>query len=625
MRHALIGITVAALAVATWAAPAASTLPSSTAAPAASTSKPSEPLAVLLEKGIYQEETAGNLDAAMKIYSQIIEQSAANRQAVAQAHYRLGMCLLKKGDKTQAAQQFDQVAQHFSDQKDIAAKAQAELAKMPKASNQPHVVKTMPAALADDVDPALNKITVTFDQPMMDKSWSFTSGDKAFSEQTGSIFPESAGEISYGAARTTCTMPVKLQPGKVYWVGINSPSHQNFQTVAHVPAGRYIIVFATKSADGKPTPIPADLLEQAKQINAAPPESVTASGGRTNNAPHVVKTTPPNLTDDVDPSVDKITVTFDQQMLDGCWSWTGAAFSPEGAGRPYYDRTRTTCTLPVKLEPGKIYRKGINSPSHQNFQNESRVPAVRYVVLFATRSADGKPTPIPADLLEDARQVNAAGAESFDGPVQRGGVKDWVEKFFSENYRDVTARKTLAWGQPMEDANGNVSITYKYLATIWDKDKKVIEQRFTFTPQGKYVSAETIETGPATSQPASGQDANAAAAVKAAVPVAQEWMKLVDDGKYAESWDAAAEFLRKAVTKDAFQQQLQGVRSPLGKVLSRKLLTAVFSTSLPGAPDGQYVVMQFQTSFENKKEAVETVTPTKDSDGKWRVAGYYIK
>jgi hypothetical protein len=49
------------------------------------------------------------------------------------------------------------------------------------------------------------------------------------------------------------------------------------------------------------------------------------------------------------------------------------------------------------------------------------------------------------------------------------------------------------------------------------------------------------------------------------------------------------------------------------------------SQSLPGAPDGEYVVIQFATSFENKKSAIETVTPMLDSDGEWRVSGYFIK
>jgi hypothetical protein len=66
-------------------------------------------------------------------------------------------------------------------------------------------------------------------------------------------------------------------------------------------------------------------------------------------------------------------------------------------------------------------------------------------------------------------------------------------------------------------------------------------------------------------------------------------------------------------------------RQPLGKLISRKVKSATYATSLPGAPDGQYVVIQFKTSFENKKSGIETVTPIIDKDGNWRVSGYYIK
>ena len=66
-------------------------------------------------------------------------------------------------------------------------------------------------------------------------------------------------------------------------------------------------------------------------------------------------------------------------------------------------------------------------------------------------------------------------------------------------------------------------------------------------------------------------------------------------------------------------------RRPLGKMIKRKLKNKQYMTSLPGAPDGEYVVIQFDTAFENKKEAIETITPLLDTDGKWRVSGYFIK
>ena len=70
---------------------------------------------------------------------------------------------------------------------------------------------------------------------------------------------------------------------------------------------------------------------------------------------------------------------------------------------------------------------------------------------------------------------------------------------------------------------------------------------------------------------------------------------------------------------------LTGTRKPLGSLVSRKLSNERSTKSLPGAPDGNYVVMQFDTSFSNKKSAVETVTFVQEKDGKWKAAGYYIK
>jgi hypothetical protein len=70
---------------------------------------------------------------------------------------------------------------------------------------------------------------------------------------------------------------------------------------------------------------------------------------------------------------------------------------------------------------------------------------------------------------------------------------------------------------------------------------------------------------------------------------------------------------------------MKSVREPLGTVKSRKLQSAKYSTTLPGAPDGEYVVLKYDTSFEKKDSAVETITMALDKDGKWRVVGYYIR
>lgn len=106
---------------------------------------------------------------------------------------------------------------------------------------------------------------------------------------------------------------------------------------------------------------------------------------------------------------------------------------------------------------------------------------------------------------------------------------------------------------------------------------------------------------------------------------AQKWLSLIDRFEYNESWSATAPYFQNNVALEDWQRTLQGIRQPLGKMSSREVTSVQYTTSLPGSPDGKYVVIQYSASFENKKSAVETVTPMLNDDGKWKVTGYYIK
>lgn len=109
-----------------------------------------------------------------------------------------------------------------------------------------------------------------------------------------------------------------------------------------------------------------------------------------------------------------------------------------------------------------------------------------------------------------------------------------------------------------------------------------------------------------------------------AVKAAEAWLALVDAGDYGASWQAAAPFFQERVKENQWVEQIAAVRRPLGKTESRELIGAQFMTALPGAPDGEYVVIQFKTRFANKEDSVETITPMK-ADGLWRVSGYFIR
>ena len=103
------------------------------------------------------------------------------------------------------------------------------------------------------------------------------------------------------------------------------------------------------------------------------------------------------------------------------------------------------------------------------------------------------------------------------------------------------------------------------------------------------------------------------------------WLGLIDAGDYAGSWAQAAEYFRGAVTQPGWVGVLTGARAPLGALRSRTLQGAQLVRSLAGAPDGSYVVMQFDTQFEKKQAAGETVTFVQEPDGAWRAAGYFIR
>jgi len=105
----------------------------------------------------------------------------------------------------------------------------------------PVVLKVEPKVGAIDVDPGLKEIRVTFSKKMTDKSWSWPSGNKY-------AVPKSNGAIHFEPGGRTCVMPVKLEPGKTYVIGVNSERFRNFKDADGHPALPYLLVFRTATA-----------------------------------------------------------------------------------------------------------------------------------------------------------------------------------------------------------------------------------------------------------------------------------------------------------------------------------------------------------------------------------------
>jgi hypothetical protein len=96
-------------------------------AAALASAAPQKAANVLLQEGLYAEEVDGDLDAAIRIYQQIIKQADAQRPHVAQAMYRLGMCHLKKQDEAQARAIFARLVADYGDQTKVVDKVKPML------------------------------------------------------------------------------------------------------------------------------------------------------------------------------------------------------------------------------------------------------------------------------------------------------------------------------------------------------------------------------------------------------------------------------------------------------------------------------------------------------------------
>jgi beta-lactamase regulating signal transducer with metallopeptidase domain len=266
----------------------------------------------------------------------------------------------------------------------------------------PGIVATSPEVGASEVDPAQTEITVTFNCDMSG-GFSWTGG--------GPDFPPSpeGRKAAWREDHRTCVLPVKLEAGRYYRLGINSTSYRNFRSAAGTPATPSAICFTTRGAS-----------EELK---------------RQMRPPNIIATSPRVGDTEVSPALAEITVTFDQDMGGG-FSWTGGGPdyppSPEGAKTQWRDPR--TCVLPVKLEAARYYRVGINSTSFQNLGNAHGVAARPSALYFTTQGASEelklkarKPEVVSLNPPNDGQNVRPGLTElrvTFNVPM--GGGFSWT-------------------------------------------------------------------------------------------------------------------------------------------------------------------------------------------------------
>jgi hypothetical protein len=123
------------------------------------------------------------------------------------------------------------------------------------------------------------------------------------------------------------------------------------------------------------------------------------------------------------------------------------------------------------------------------------------------------------------------------------------------------------------------------------------------------------------------EEPDTAAAVDT-TPVMEEsraWLAMMDQGRYGDAWEAASEGFRSSITREKWEIAAQEGRNAAGVLIARKLRTATYTRQLPGAPEGEYVAIVFDSRFERRSIAIELLTAQRSADGRWRVAGYSIR
>ncbi|MXS82806.1 DUF4019 domain-containing protein [Nitrosomonas oligotropha] len=106
---------------------------------------------------------------------------------------------------------------------------------------------------------------------------------------------------------------------------------------------------------------------------------------------------------------------------------------------------------------------------------------------------------------------------------------------------------------------------------------------------------------------------------------ARAWLKLVDSGDYKDSWENASPLFKGKTSEGAWIKSITAIRAPRGAMNARYIATAGATKSLSGFPDGEYIVLQFYTTFGEKGLALETITLAKAKDDTWQIADYESK
>jgi len=144
-------------------------------------------------------------------------------------------------------------------------------------------------------------------------------------------------------------------------------------------------------------------------------------------------------------------------------------------------------------------------------------------------------------------------------------------------------------------------------------------------PSGKWKRAAGASKPFPRAMPVPPDEERDLAGSRAAKRQADAWLALLDSGRLEESWEAAAPVLQRSTPRAGWTESAAAIRASLGSPRLRKLISLMETRSVPSAPPGRYVVVEYRSEFARRPVAFESVTEMLCDDGKWRVAGYAVR
>ncbi len=627
-----------------------------------------EPVSVLLERGIYNEETVGDLNAAIAIYQQIIDDEKANRTYAAQAQYRLAACYIKTGRNTQGVAELKKLIANFSDKKAWVAKAQERLTEVTGQMSHAEiarivedVVKAISTRAEGDpaVALAMESLEGLDEQLVVSETAKWLVADKE-TVRRSAIYVLWKGTIQDISAAVPALRPLLSSPDQ-YARGmaalalgrrnVASEFDALVEMMLHDESGfaRRCAAYALgELGDPRARPELEKALSDKEQLVRNNAEAALTmlerSGDQTpGRLPAAVmeyivaeylKAVGEAMQKELHVNVHIYGVDNEFNLHSGGFlGYRNDTNKPNpgpihlgnfGRQRPDYilsDEQGREQEFEIRERPGErggrwgLWWKptepaqpGVTRLLGYMKKDSKRLPEIDGERQLSMNNHFGSPVLESFFLvLPEGMTITRKSAEpKSKASVDEFDIYLWQREVPSNTTNEVTVSLARSKGGTLQPARKYMDLGQ------YDRALVAYQALLKAEPENKDAKAGLKKAQ------------HAADAVKKAKEAAEVWLKVIDAGEYGQSWEEMSALAKSAVTKAQWARDAAMLGS-LGKLKSRTLLSAKYATSVPGAPDGEYVIMEYESSFENKAKAVETITPMKDTDEAWRVAGYLVQ